>query len=147
MATYSVLGKIVERYDNSTSTEFVALRAAVGADKLWTDIVPEDLAMPYISVSSISTTPESQGKDNSYRTDRVNVQFSTYDTSLASVDNILELLENAILRTTLTEVTDRATNSFPVLVSRQSGEVERRVERRVYRGILEVSYLMRKSPV
>jgi hypothetical protein len=143
MATYSVLGKIVERYDNSSSDEFVALRAAVGADKLWTDIVPEELTKPYVSVSSISTTPESQGKANSYRIDRVNVQFSTYDTSLSSVDNILELLENAILRTTLTEVTDRETDSFPVLVSRESGEVERRV----YRGILEVSYLMRKSPV
>jgi hypothetical protein len=139
----SLLGRIVDAYDNDASAEFVALRAAVGTDKCYSGFPPEATAKPYIGITRISTTAEYQSKDLCKRVDVTVVQFDTFDDSLADVDNINELIQNAYCRETLTGVTSRTVMGVPLLVSSTSFHEERRV----FHGIVELQYRLLKSPV
>ena len=145
MATYkNILGSLVNYYDSSSDAAIVALRTALGSNQLWTGQVPETLSLPYCSVIRIITVPESQGKDNSKRVDRVAVSFAIYADDLAEVDSLLELLETAYLAYTPSDLAARTAMCYPVMVSKISQETD---ERSVYQGIFEVSYLLEKNPI
>ena len=139
----SISGAIVYRFDTDTDANIIALKTLVGINKMWAERPPETVAMPYIAVTKISTTPIQQSKNNSNRIDQVLVQFDCFDETLASVEAINEAIEDAYLPSELT-ITGRYSTGFPVFheaaafIDPDGG---------IYHGVIVLKYYIAKSPL
>ncbi len=141
----SLYGAIVDLYDDSDDADVVALRTAAGQDKLWTGRPPAETDIPYVSVTSVSVTPQSQSKNNASRIDEWVVQFSVFDDSLQDVEDLLDKLEAAYLRSALTVTGRSLLSGHPRFQSR--GTLEEEEIKGLWHGYLEIIWLVRKSPV
>jgi len=139
----SLFGAIVDYYDDSTDEDVVALRTALGVNHLWTGRPPSETALPYVSVTNISVVPQSQSKSNSSRVDEWTVQFSCFDDSLADVENILDLLETAYLRSELTVAGKSNLIHYPMLSSR--GTMLDEEIKGLWHGFVQIRWLVKST--
>jgi hypothetical protein len=144
----SLYGSIIDLYDNGTDTELVALRTAAGQDKCYTGRPPADTELPYISVTAVSISPISQAKGNASRTDEFVVQFSVFaaaPNALATVEDLLDKIEDAYLRSAISVTSREVLTGPPRLQSRGTTEEEEIAG--LWHGYIEIIWFIRKIPV
>lgn len=95
----SLLGAIVEHYDNGVSNDLTALRAALGDDQMYADVMPGNPGMPYCVLAELQTElfGESKAASNRPRIQDTTVAFAVFATNRAQAETILEALEEAYL--------------------------------------------------
>ena len=98
----SLTGAIVTRYNDDSDSDATALRAAVGVGKCWADTAPDSVAMPYIVVDDVATAQVSEAKGQTYRVEEVTIQFDVWATTKASVEEIIELIDDCYVGASLT---------------------------------------------
>lgn len=91
----SLLGAIADYADTGTDEAVVALRTALESAKIWADVVPSEVEQPLIALSETGTRLVAERKTQDKKVVDVTVTFDVYDSSRASVENLLDLLEDA----------------------------------------------------
>jgi hypothetical protein len=134
----SVVGAIVSRYNLDTDSDATALRDTVGVGKCW-DGVPENKAMPYISVDDVASTLVAETKGQTTRLEEATVQFDVWDTTRASVESILNLVDDCYVGHALT-ISNRSLLSTHVV-----GRHCEKEKRRLWHGILDLLVVVEKS--
>ncbi len=131
---------IIEEFEEGESAEAIALRAVLPS--MWADQPPEETEMPYCSLFFVGTTRIREGKGNTFRLELTNVQFDVFSPSAEEVESILEAIDDLYMRSTLT--LSNRTHLGTTFIFRTS--IQDEDQRNLYHGILELSFLLSKSP-
>jgi hypothetical protein len=98
----SLLGAIATYADEGTEEEVVALRTALGSSKIWADVVPAEISFPFIALSETNTRLVAERKGTATKVVDITVTYDVSSESRASVEQYLELLEDAFAAAELT---------------------------------------------
>ena len=93
----SLLGAIADYYDNGTGTGLDTLRTALGDGEMWADVLPGNVAFPYIALAEVSRTVATQARapGNRNRTYDATVAFAIFATTRSNAEAIADAIDVA----------------------------------------------------
>lgn len=130
----SLTGAIVDRFDTTLTT----LQGLVTA--MWSGTLPENVILPYVSVTEIDTTRLEQAKGSpGFRIDRCEILFEVFGTEKNEVHTILRQIEGDYLNTILS-IRNRTQLGRPMKINRTSFK-----EGDLWVGQFSLAYLLEKA--
>jgi len=93
----SITAAIVARYDDHVDSDATAMRAELGTDKLWVDKAPEEVGLPYATVTHISSSQESERKSQDARWEEAIIQIDVWSEKKSKVEVVMDKFEDAYI--------------------------------------------------